>query len=291
MHDIPLTVVFGAGAAGSTAALVLARARHRVLVVDDRTYRNRVVAEFHGFPTRDATAPARFLHDAHDELRRYGVEIVHGPVVDAVPSDTGARVVLTHGRTVEAAGVIVATGVCDELPPIAGLAERWGRSAFNCPFCDGWEHRDRPVVVIDAAPGADQLAVLLGSWTRHVRTVRADDVASLQGPGRSIERVVLHDGRTIPAAAVFVKAPVSPRSDLARRLGCVLDHDGYVLTDSQGRTSNRHVWAAGDVRRSPPQPHQVVLAAADGSTAAISLHKASVAGDLGTPCGMVEGLR
>jgi thioredoxin reductase len=87
---------------------------------------------------------------------------------------------------------------------------------------------------------------------------------------------VLRDGSTIAATAAFVKAPVTPRSELARRLGCDLDASGYIVTDEDGATSNPLVWAAGDVRRAPPKPHQVIAAAADRSTAAIAMHKALV---------------
>ena len=282
-------VVVGGGAAGSTAALVLARARHRVVLVDDRTYRNRTVAEFHGFPTRDATAPQRFLADAHDELRRYGVDVVRSHVVEARSADDGIRVRLADGSEIAAAYGVVGTGVRDVLPPIPGLAERWGRSAFNCPFCDGWEHRDRPVAVIDAAPGAEHLAELLRSWTHDVSVVAADEVVAVEGAGCTTERLVLRDGRAIAVAAVFVKAPVVPRSELARSLGCGLDADGYVLTDAQGRTTNPRIWAAGDVRRPVPAPHQVVLAAADGSAAGIAVHRAFVAERLGA--GRGSGVR
>lgn len=271
-------LVVGGGAAGTTAALVLARARHRVVLADDRTYRNRSVGEFHGFPSRDATAPAAFLADAHHELRRYEVDCVGSQVVEASTDGDGFAVHFANRRRVEVGCIVIATGVRDELPPIRGLAERWGRSAFNCPFCDGWEHRDRPVAVIDAAPGAAHLAELLGAWTKQVTVVPATHVTAIDGPGTTLERVVLGDGSSVPASAVFVKAPVTPRSELAVALGCALDADGFVLTDAAGRTTNRRVWCGGDVRRSPPSPHQVVLAAADGSSAAIDIHKAFVAG-------------
>ena len=284
-------VVIGGGAAGSTAALVLARARHSVVLVDDRTYRNRAVAEFHGFPTRDRTAPSRFLADAHAELDRYGVDTIRVPVVDVATTAVGSAIRFADGRTVLARCTVIATGAHDDLPDIDGLAERWGRSAFNCPFCDGWEHRDRPVVVIDAAPGADHLAELLRSWTTQVTVVPAAQVAALDGPGPELERVILRDGTAIAADAVFVKAPVRPRSTLALSLGCAVDADGYVLTDPNGRSSNDRVWCAGDVRRAPPQPHQVVLAAADGSTAAIDIHKAFVAGHFRMPRGARRVLR
>lgn len=273
-------LIVGGGAAGLTAALVLARARHGVTVVDDQTYRNAPVAEFHGFPTRDATAPHRFRTDAIRELHTYGVVIMNSAAIGVSAADRSVTIELADATTIEAATMLLATGVHDDLPPLDGLATRWGKSAFNCPFCDGWEHRDQPVVVIDAAPGSDHLATMLRSWTTHVTVVGADDVAALAGPGTSLSHVVLRDGSTLPAAAAFLKAPVTPRSTLAQQLGCDLDDDGYIITTDSGATSHPLVWAAGDIRRPPPMPHQVVLAAADGSAAAIAMHKAFVAENL-----------
>ena len=274
-------LVIGGGAAGLTAALVLARARHRVTVVDDQTHRNATVDEFHGFPTRDATSPARFRTDALAELHSYGVAIVRSAVTSANCQDRSVSMSLADGTAVHGDVVVLATGVHDELPPIDGLADRWGKSVFNCPFCDGWEHRDQPVVVIDAASGADHFASMLRSWTPHVTVVGAADVDALVGEGVTLTHVSLRDGSSIAAAAAFLKAPIVPRSSIARALGCEVDDDGYIVTNETGATSHPLVWAAGDVRRPPPMPHQVVLAAADGSAAAIAIHKAFVAHTIG----------
>lgn len=275
-------LVIGGGAAGLTAALVLARARHQVTVVDDQTPRNADVDEFHGFPTRDATAPSRFRADALAELHSYNVTIIRTAVTSATSTDQRVTMTLTDGTTIHGDAIVLATGVHDQLPPVEGLAHRWGKSVFNCPFCDGWEHRDRSVVVIDAAPGTDHLATMVRSWSRHVTVVTAAEVAALVGAGTTLSGVTLRDGRTIAATAAFVKAPVIPRSSIARSLGCEIDVDGYIVTSETGATSHPLVWAAGDVRRPPPMPHQVILAAADGSTAAIAIHKAFVAHTIGS---------
>ena len=269
-------LIIGGGASALTAALVLARARHRVTVIDDQTHRNATVDEFHGFPTRDATAPNRFRTDALAELRTYGVGIVHAAVTSATSTDGSVSMKLADGTTVHGDAVVLATGVHDELPSIDGLAERWGKSVFNCPFCDGWEQRDQPVVVIDAAPGTDHLVTMIRAWTPHVTVVNAAAVSSLAGDGTTLSHVTLRNGPTIAATAAFVKAPVVPRSSIARALGCEVDDDGYIVTSETGATSHPLVWAAGDVRRPPPMPHQVILAAADGSTAAIAIHKTFV---------------
>jgi len=274
-------VVIGGGAAGLTAALVLGRARHRVTVIDDRTHRNASVSEFHGFPSRDASAPNRFRDDAVAELHKYGVGIVHAAVTDARSDERMVTIGLADDTILDAHAVVLATGVHDELPPVDGVADRWGKSVFNCPFCDGWEHRDQPVVVIDAAPGAEALADMLRSWTTAVTVVAASDVAALIGEGRGLTHVMMRNGESIAATAAFLKAPVVPRSSIARSLGCAVDDCGYIVTTDTGATSNPLVWAAGDVRRPPPMPHQVVLAAGDGSAAAIAIHKAFVAGQFG----------
>ncbi len=276
-------VVIGGGAAGLTAGLVLARARHRVTVIDDQTYRNATVDEFHGFPTRDATAPNRFRADAVRELTSYGVTFVGSTVTSIDASGDTVRVELDNQTAITASAMLLATGVQDDLPDIDGLESRWGKSVFSCPFCDGWEQRDQPVVVIDAAPDADHLAAMLRSWTPGVTIVDADDVAALTGRGTALEHVIHRDGRRIPATAAFVKAPVIPRSAFARQVGCAVDAAGYVITDDNGATSHPLVWAAGDLRRPPPSPHQVVLAAADGSAAAIAMHKALIARDIDAP--------
>ncbi len=236
-----------------------------------------LTAGFHGFPTRDATAPDRFRADAVRELTSYGVKFVGSTATGVHATDRSVRVELDDGSAIDASAMLLATGVQDELPPIDGLAERWGKSVFNCPFCDGWEQRDRPVVVIDAAPGADLLAGLLRAWTTDVTLLGADEFAALVGSGTTLEHVVLRDGRAISTTAAFLNAPVTPRSSIAMQIGCDVDQAGYIITDDNGATSHPLVWAAGDVRRAPPMPHQVVLAAADGSTAGIALHRSLIA--------------
>ena len=173
-------VVIGGGAAGLTAGLVLARDRHRVTLIDDRTYRHATVDEFHGFPTRDATAPDRFRADAVRELSRYGVAFVGSTVTRVKSTDRIVRVELDDGTAIAASAMLLATGVQDELPVIDGLGQRWGKSVFNCPFRDGWEQRDQPVIVIDAAPGADHLAGMV-PWARINRSKQTRSDGSPRG--------------------------------------------------------------------------------------------------------------
>jgi thioredoxin reductase len=264
-------VVAGGGPAGLTAALVLARARRSVLLADDGTYRNVQVSEFHGFPGRDSTDPAVFRRDVMAELVGYGVQTTSESLTTASTAEDVIVISPEGGGTISARRLLIATGVTDELPELEGLRSRWGKSAFNCPFCDGWEHRDRPLVVLDAAPGAEDLATMLRTWTSDVTVVPVNDVSRLVGDGTDLQAVELKAGGLLAADALFVKAPVRPRNALAEALECDLDEAGFIVTDQKGATSHPAVWAAGDVRRAAP--HQVVLAAADGSAAGIDIHK------------------
>lgn len=166
-------LVVGGGPAGVAAALVLARARRKVLIVDDGTYRNRQVEEFHGFPGRDATDPASFRQDVWVKLARYGVNKEGQAVRTVVTVPDGLENVLADDRRLAARRQCWQRVSPTSFRQSTASPNAGGHSAFNCPFCDGWEHRDRPVVVLDAAPGADDLARMLRQWTARVEMVRA----------------------------------------------------------------------------------------------------------------------
>ena len=246
-------LVIGGGAAGLTAALVLARARHRVTVVEDRTPRNATVEVFHGFPTRDGSAPDRFRTDALTELQSYGVSVVHGTVSTAASNDRYVSMTLADGTSLRGDAVVLATGVHDDLPPIAGLRDRWGKSVFNCPFCDGWEHRDQPVVVIDAAPGADHLAALVRSWTPHVTVVTADDVESLDGDGSSLHHVTLRDGQVDRGDGCVREGP--RRTAQLDRTNARLRHRPGRLHRHQRHRRHQPPTRVGRRRRASPAAH------------------------------------
>lgn len=171
-------VVIGGGPAGLSAALVLGRARRSVLVADGGQPRNACSPAMHGFLTRDGSTPEAFLEAARREVRGYGIELMAEEVTAVVPDDGGGpaeqepafRVTLAGGRTVRARRVVAASGITDELPDIDGLAERWGRDVLHCPYCHGYEARDRPLAVIAGdAEGAVHQALLPASVVRRRR--------------------------------------------------------------------------------------------------------------------------
>jgi thioredoxin reductase len=237
----------------------------------------------HGFISRDGMAPARLLEVGRAEVSGYGGEIVADRVARI---EHGFAVHLAGGRTLRARRVLVATGLCDELPDVPGLHERWARDVLHCPYCHGYEVRDRPIGVL----GALHLGLLLPQWSADVvffphrtglsadereqlvaRGVRIADgeVGGLVVEGDTLRGVELAGGSVVPREVLFVGPRFVPRDDLLTGLGCETGEDGRVRTDPIGRTSVPGVWAAGNVV--DPRA-QVVTAAGMGSAAAIALN-------------------
>ncbi|MFJ4094510.1 NAD(P)/FAD-dependent oxidoreductase [Kitasatospora sp. NPDC089913] len=287
-------VVVGGGAAGLSTALVLARACRRVAVVDAGQPRNAPAAHLRGYLTRDGMPPGELLAAGRAELAGYGVDLLDGRVDRIVPvPGAGAPAFDVHpagGRPLRARRVVVATGLRDGLPGLPGLAARWGRDVLHCPYCHGYEVRDRPLGVLGTAPGSVGQALLLRQWSAdvvllaHTLDLSADDRARLGARGvRVVEaeavRVVvaddrllgvgLADGAVVPCEALFLVPHLVARDAPLFGLDCDRDASGWVATDRAGRTGVPGVWAVGNV--TDPRA-QVITAAGAGSAAAVALN-------------------
>jgi thioredoxin reductase len=289
-------VIIGGGAAGLSAALVLGRARRRVAVVDAGQPRNAPAAHMQGFLSRDGLPPSELLALGRDEVTGYGVHILEGTVSSV---SAGFVVHLEEGPDLAARRLLVTTGVGDELPDIPGVRERWGRDLLHCPYCHGWEVRDRPLGVLGTNPGAVLHALLVRQWSEDVvyfahshqptdpeqRQLRArgievvrGEVARLVVEQDRMRGVELVDGRMVPREAVFVRPINRPHPDgLLASLGCELDGDGFATVDRVGRTTVDGVWAAGNVV--DPRA-QVITSAGAGSAAAIAINADLVQDDV-----------
>lgn len=296
-------IVIGGGAAGLSAALVLGRARRRTLVVDAGEPRNAPAAHMHGYLTRDGMAPADFLAAGREEIARYGVELVRDRAVDVV-RDSDFAVVLAGGRTVRARQLVVATGLKDELPPLPGLAERFGRDVLHCPYCHGWEVRDRAFGVLATTPLSVHQALMVSQWSKDVtlflHTVAEadlsdDDLRRLAAAGVRVvpgevsgltvaddrlTAVRLQDGTEYDREVLFVAPRAVPRTDLPARLGAEMTETpfgAYPVVDAQGRTTVPGLWAAGNVSGFA---EQVVNAASRGYRAGAAINGELLIADL-----------
>ncbi|GAA1778914.1 NAD(P)/FAD-dependent oxidoreductase [Agromyces lapidis] len=267
-------IIIGGGSAGLSAALMLGRSRRRVLVLDEGRPRNRFAGHMHGVLGRDHSSPLALLADGRAELERYdGVAVRSGVVVAAHGSAPAFTIELADGERLHARRLLVASGLRDALPSIRGLAEQWGRGAFACPYCDGWEARDRRVAVLAASAAQVHQAQLMRQLTARV-TVFAHGVelpdearAGLLARGIEIEEravaeiladergslrgIRLDDGTELASDAIFAGPAPEPNDPVLRQLGA--DRAAHPMggefaaVDAMGRTSVPGVWAAGNV--------------------------------------------
>lgn len=285
-------IVVGAGAAGLSAALVLGRARRRTLVVDAGKPSNAVAAGIGGLLGSNERPPADYYAAGRAEaLAHPTVEIRTGEVTGAGSSTDGLVLELADGNEETTRRVLLATGMEYRTPDVPGIRERFGRSVFHCPFCHGWEVRDRSLAVLDGGPMGVERALLLRSWSDDVTLltdgpaqlgderarlrsagVAVDErgVSELRGPGTDLEEVAFDDGAVRRVGGLLVPVTLHQRSTLAGQLGATEQEPGPVAADAleidpMYHTSAPGVWAAGDVSTQMPS---VAGAVAAGSTAA-----------------------
>lgn len=302
-HQVYDVIVIGGGAAGLSAAVTLAAARRSVLVVDAGSPRNAASSAVHGFLSREGVSPLELLAAGREELRARGGEFLEGTAVAASGNSGEFTVQLQSGRALTSRKLLIASGFGDELPDVPGVRERWGRDVVHCPYCHGWELRDRAVGVLATEPAAVQEALLFRQWSQNVtlfqhtmpepstlereqlaaRSIKivAGGVTALRIMEDALTGVTLDSGREIPCEALVVSPKPVTDSPLLQSLG-LQDHrtDGpdnrYLKTDESGGTAVAGVWAAGNV--TDPEA-QVITAAASGVKAASAVNADLVADD------------
>lgn len=288
-------IIIGGNFAGLAAAMPLARARRRVLVVDAGQPRNRFAEAAHGFPGQDGVAPSLLTARLRAELAAYDtVRFCEDRVERAGGGMDDFTVTLASGAVERGRRLVLALGVTDTLPAIAGLAERWGETVLHCPYCHGYEVAGQPLGVLAAGPGSDHRALLIADWGPTILFTQGQDLAdpdlrerlaargvviepvplvALQGQGRGLTAAQLQDGRAVPLAALFVVPQTQPAGAVATQLGCALEEGmtgPQIRVDALKQTSVEGVFAAGDAASGM---HSGLLAAAAGMMAGVAAHR------------------
>jgi thioredoxin reductase len=283
-------IIVGGGPAGLSAATILGRARRRVVIFDDGKYRNEASRAIHGFLTRDGIHPAELRRIAREQLARYEVEYRCLHINAARRLESGFEVTLDDGAVLQCRKLLLATGVTDYIPDVEGMQRFYGAGVFHCPYCDGWEVRDRPLAAY--GKGAAGLAASLKTWSADVILctdghanlkpaesehlhrlgipVYRQKLAHVEG-GDTLDQIVLEDGTVLPCRGIFFSTGQSQRCDLAASLGCAFTKKGSVRTGRLEGTNVPGLFVAGDASK---DVQLAVVAAAEGAKAAIAINTA-----------------
>lgn len=285
-------VVIGGGPAGLNAALVLGRSRRKTILFDDNKPRNAVTSETHGFITRDGINPQEFKKIGQEELGRYpDVKIENQRVHRINKENTLFQVETENGEIYSAKKLILATGFKEDLPDIPGVKEFYGKSLFSCPFCDGWELSDRPLAVIANDQKAVHMAKLVSNWTNDLIIftngskvlsleeqellkskgigINEKKIAALFGEKGMLKKIQLEDESAVLREGGFIATEWKQAASFDSSLEYTLNEQGGIATDSRQRTNTEGVFACGDTRIAGPS--QLIIAAAEGSMAALSV--------------------
>ncbi|WP_411879250.1 NAD(P)/FAD-dependent oxidoreductase [Polaromonas sp. YR568] len=299
LHD---AIIVGGSFAGLSAALQLARARRKVLVIDAGLPRNRFASESHGVLGHDGKPGSQLLAEARQQLLAYPTaKVFSGRVSRVQTGEAGFVVEAEEGlRWFTGRRLLLATGVSDVLPGIPGLKARWGKTVVHCPYCHGYEIGGGAVGVLGTGPMSVHQAQMFADWgdvtlftqgvvevspeehgllaARKVR-VEPTPVAELEGAAPALDGVLLQDGRRVAIKALLVGTQVRMASPLAEALGCAFDDSPFgpiVRIDAWGTTSVAGVYAAGDMAR---VPHSITFATASGVAAGVRLHSSLITED------------
>ena len=235
-------VVVGGGAAGLAAAVALGRSRRSVVVVDAGQPRNAPADGAHNVLGQEGVPPLELLARGRAEAEAYGVRVVSGRATGASGAVDDFTVEVDGGALhVRARRVVLATGLVDDLPAVPGVAEAWGHSVLHCPYCHGWEVRDRRIAVLGRTENALHQVLLFRQLSDDVTLFlheapeptaeQEEQLAALEVPvvrprvrrlvvdGTQVRAVELEDGRAFGVDAVVVAPRFLARTGLYEALG------------------------------------------------------------------------
>lgn len=286
-------VVAGGGAAGLSAALTLARARRSVVVIDGGQPRNAPARAAHGLLGLEGINPIELLGRGREEAARYGAEIISAQIAESAGFADGFEITLDDGRVVLASQLLIATGVIDELPDVAGVRERWGRDVVHCPYCHGWEIREKKIGLLATGPMSAMQALLFHQWSDSVQfftqglefsteeieklaavgiPVTTEAVTGVESSDDRLTGVRLQGGEFLEMDALAVPALTRARIDGFEKLGLEMSTTAAgttIAADATGHTSVPGVWAAGNAVN---PGMQVSEAAANGARVAMTIN-------------------
>ena len=284
-------VIIGGGPAGMSAALVAGRGKKQVILIDEEKPRNAVTHETHAFLTRDGTKPEVFREKGRRDLLKYPTISIKKSKILSIEKALEDSFELTaeSGEVINAKSVVLATGVTETLPNVKGIENYYGSSIFSCPFCDGWEMKDRPLVLIAESVQALHVIKLLKNWTDDLivatngngifdadqkRLLEANNIrlieeriVELKGIDGELQSIVFENGEDIKRSGGFCTTVLDNKLPFIEQLGIEVNEAGFIITDAMGHTNIKGIYAAGEITG----PSQLIVSASQGHMVGIGI--------------------
>jgi thioredoxin reductase len=289
LYDV---IIIGGGPAGLNAAVVLGRCLRKVLLFDKGTQRNLASGGMHNYLTRDGITPADFLLLATKEAKKYGVTIKKTGIEKATKIINGFHVTDDKGTVWQSKKLLIATGLRDKVPAIKGFAEMYGHSVFHCPYCDGWEWKNKRIGIYARNKNGVELALSLTTWTKKAilltdgkRYVKPHEqklldkhgimlvtrrIEQLEGSEKKLRKIIFTNNETMPCDAIVFSNGYDLQCSVVKSIGCNMSTKGVALTNRRQQTNIPGLYVAGDVAK---DVHFVIVAAAEGAKAGVHINK------------------
>jgi len=284
-------VIIGAGPAGASAAMVLARSRRSVLILDEGQQRNLRSHGLHNFITRDGILPPDFLEIAYKDLGNYPVSFIRSLAVTVQKKENGFQITDKSNKIYHSRRLLLATGVTDNIPDVPGMKDLWGCAVFHCPFCDGFECKENHIGLYSQKHNGYGMAIALRHLSKKITlftdgsfylkvaqraqlTKRGIDIVTtrvsrLVHADQKLQGVELVNGNFVPCTSMFTNHGLQVNRSLLDQLGCRSTKKGAAITNRQQQTSVPGVYVAGDASI---DMHFVIVASAEGVKAGVAIH-------------------
>lgn len=288
MYDV---LIVGGGPAGLSAAMLLGRCMRKVVLFDTGEYRNSYSNAMNGFITRDGTAPQDFLQLGRKDLEKYEVAFKDKRIIKIIKEDDIFQATDEDDQVYLSRKVLLATGLVDRWPKLPGAEPFYGSSIHHCPYCDGFESKNKPLAAYGKNRDGIGLSLSLKTWSSDVMLftdgtnklkredrellerngvkVATEAIEMLEGEGGQLQRIILKGGKVEQREALFFATGSDQRSDLPRQLNCDFTSRGVVKTYKHQQTNLTGLYVAGDAAR---DMQLVIVAAAEGTKAAVAIN-------------------